>query len=338
VKYEDQTLLSQARQSTKKELAARRKTHRERLRAFWADSFDLLDEYARESIPDQYEGTGVFGKVFNHETALANVRKKLCRCKAQTREGFISWATRQIAKQPGFHLVAGAIKRFDLGVSSYIDTAKLRHERYLDFEYAKDGDLYRVNLGTDQAPIPWTIPAQYWQFAQNVWPVFAKRKPDGGFYVAKKIGGVTVPLHRIFLNCGPGDTVESSSGNHLDWTSLYVRPFNRSGIYEGRNTSWNKEEKRPNTVQEEFERRFRDTTVLETYGTNIDGTRFVLPSPVPVNNDLAATATLWGKVVSTGMADPTRSERDQQYAPERYPRRPSDRMQAAATALDALGL
>jgi hypothetical protein len=62
------TLLSQqARQSTKNELAIRRKSQRERLQAFWDDCHDDLATYARECIPDHYEGTG---KVFNHETAF----------------------------------------------------------------------------------------------------------------------------------------------------------------------------------------------------------------------------------------------------------------------------
>lgn len=333
----DQALLANARRSVKNELAARRKAQRERLQTFWNDCYYLLDAYARDCIPDQYEATGT---VFNHETALANVRKKLRRCQSQTRDGFLSWAARMLTKEKGFHLVASALKRFDLDVSDWVDGAKLRHKRYADFpEHCKDGDLYRVNMGTEE-PIVWTIPEQYWQFVQKLWPVSLKQKPDG-YFIAKQIAGQTIPVHRLILNCGQGDTVQSTSGNFLDWTSLYVRPLNNSGIYEGRNTSWNKEANRPNTVQEEFESRFQPYTTLEAYGTNQDNTeRFVLPEPVPVNNDLAEKTTRWGKVVSTAWLDPiTPAERDLQDATERYtPRvKPSVRMQAAAKALTTLG-
>jgi hypothetical protein len=338
VNNDKDTLLANARQSTKNELAVRRKAQRERLQTFWDDCHDDLAKYARECIPDHYEG---MGKVFNHETALANVRKKLHRCQAQTREGFIAWTVKQLAKEPHFHLVANAITGFDLDVSNWIDTATLRQNRYAGFpEHYKDGDLYREKMGeSDGVPIVWTIPSRYWAFVQKVWPVFAKRKPDG-FYIAKKIAGATVPVHRLILPVTAGDTVESTSGNLLDWTSLYVKPLNRSGIYEGRNTSWNAESDRANTAQEEFEHRFQSAKVLENYGVNFDNTRFVLPQPIPVNADLGAKTTCWGKVGSTGWVAPsTPAERDC-YAPElpSLPVEQSARRLAAEQALDQLGL
>ncbi len=333
-----QTLLANARQSTKNEQVARRKAQRERLQAFWGDCYDLLETFARECIPDYYAD----GKVSDCETALQRVAKKLRRCKAQTREGFLSWAVRMLAKEKGFHLAAQAIRDFDLDISDWIADAATRLSRYADFpEHVKDGAMYRVKMGeSDGVPIVWTIPETHWEFVRKLWPVFLKEKPDGGFYVAKKIGGVAVPVHRLILNCGMGDTVCSSSGNFLDWTSLHVRPLNRSGIYEGRNTSWNKEAGRPNTTQEEFESRFQSGKVLENYGTNQDNTeRFVLPSPIPVNNDLAAKTTCWGEISPTGWVAPiTRSERE--YAPEQpsIPVEQSARRLAAEQALDRLGL
>lgn len=332
------TLLANARQSTKNEQVTRLERQAGTVRQWWEDEYSTIEEYARECIPDSYENDG---KCSDCETALESVRKNLRRCKATSRETFLVWVTRQIAKQPGFYLTAGAIKRFDLDVSNWIDTATLRHERYTDFEYEKDGDLYRLNLGTDQEPIPWTIPEKYWQFAKNVWPVFAKRKTDG-FYVAKKIGGVAVPLHRLVMNCEPGDTVQSTSGNLLDWTSLYVRPLNHSGIYEGRNTSWNKEASRPNTTQEEFESRFQPARkALKNYGTNFDNTeRFVLHQPIPVNADLAARSMCWGTVASTGWVDPITPAEWNYYAPElpSIPVEKSARRLAVEQKLDRLGL
>jgi hypothetical protein len=341
--HNEQTLLANARQSVKDELKARRKQQRERLHTFWGESYDLLENFARECIPDYYAEGGS-----DSDTALLSVRKKLYRCNARTREGFLAWAIKQLAKEPHFHLVSDAVNKFDLGLSDLIDTFTLKQGRYADFpEHFKErtatGTLYRLNMGTreDGSPIVWSVPEAYWVFAQRIWPVSLKEKPDGGFYIAKKITGTVVPVHRLILPVTAGDTVQSSSGNFLDWTSLYVRPFNRSGMYEGRRMGWNKDEGRPRTAQETFEHRFQPRKALENYGTNFDGTeRFVLPSPVPVNADLAAKTTCWGTVGSTGWADPiTPAERDY-YAPElpSIPVEKSARRLAAEQKLDRLGL
>jgi len=330
-------LVNIARQSTKNELVARRKAQRERHAAFWDDCYDLLGTFACECIPDSYESDG---KVYNCETALENVRKKLRRCQAQTREGFIAWAVRMLAKEPHFHLVADAINSFDLDVSDWLDTATLRQGRYADFpEHYKDGDLYRVKMGeSDGVPIVWTIPEQFWGYVKTLWPVSLKQRANGAYFIAKQTAGQTIPAHRLIVNCAPGDTVQSVSGNFLDWSSLYVRPFNLSGIYKGRNTSWDKEAGRPRTVQEEFEHRFQSRKALENCGTNSDCTEiFSTPQPIPVNADLAATAMHFGKVVKTGWVPSiTPAERDQ-YATERFAPQ-SARLRAAAKALDQLGL
>lgn len=340
------TLLSQqARQSTKDELAARRKAQRERLQAFWDDCFDLIESFARECIVDSY----TVGKISDCETALQNVAKKLRRCKAQTREGFLSWAVRMLSKEKGFHLAAKAIRDFDLSISDWIADAATRLTRYADFpechkENTAGGMLYRLNMGTreDGSPIVWTLPQQYWEFVHKIWPVTLKQRADGSYFIAKLVAGQTIPVHRLILNCGPTDTVQSMSHNFLDWTSLYVRPLNRSGLYAGRNTSWNHEADRSNTVQEEFESRFQSTKVLEQYATNFDNTeRFLLPRPVRVNEDLCDKTTCWGGLAATGWVDPiTPVERDLADATERYLPRVSRsvRMQAAAKALTALGL
>ena len=332
----EDTLLANARQSTKDEQVARRKAQRERLQALWDDCCDDLTEYARECIPDSYEN----GKVSDCETALQNVRQKLFRSAAQTRDGFLAWAARMLAKEPHFHLRAGAMSRFDIDVSDWIDRATLRHERYTGFpEHEKDGALYRVKMGeSDGAPIVWTVLETQWEFAKKLWPVILKQKP-GGFYIAKKIGGVTVPVHRLILNCEPGDAVQSTSGNLLDWTSLHVRPFNRSGIYEGRRMGWNKEDHRPNTVSEEFNARMKPLSAVET----ADGDERA-PGPTystPANPDLCSKTTCWGKVGSTGWVHPiTPAERDRADATERYtpPVKQSARMLAAGQALDQLGV
>jgi len=332
----DSVLRTSARQSTKDEQAARRKKQRERLQVFWGDCYDLLAGFAHDCIPDYYAADG--GS--DCETALLSVRKKLYRCKAQTREGFIAWAVRQLAKEPHFHLVADAVSRFDLGLSNLIDAVSLKQSRYADFpEHYKDGGLYRVNMGTAQEPIAWTIPEQFWEYVQKLWPVYLKKKADGTFFIAKKIKNVVIPVHRLILPVTTGDTVCSSSGNCLDWTSLYVRPFNRSGLYEGRRMGWNKEANRPNTISEEFNARMRPLSAVET-----DDEDERAPGPTystPANANLSAKTTCWGKVVSTGWVNPiTPTERDQQDATERYtpPVKQSARMLAAAQALDRLGV
>ncbi len=337
----ESVLRTSARQSTKNERAARRKTQRERLQAFWDDSHDLLENFARECIADSYESDG---KVSNCETALQNVAKKLRRCKAQTREGFLSWAVRMLAKEKGFHLAAQAIRDFDLDISDWIADAATRLTRYADFpEHYKENNLYRLNMGTreDGSPVVWSIPEKYWDFVHKVWPVTLKQRAKGSYFIAKQIAGQTVPVHRLIMNCGPCDTVQSTSGNFLDWSSLYVRPFNRSGIYAGRNTSWDKESDRPRTAQEEFEHHFQSQKALESYATNQDNTeRFVLPQPIPVNNDLGQKAMCFGKVGSTGWVSPiTPAERDY-YAPElpSIPVEKSARRLAAEQKLARLGL
>jgi hypothetical protein len=335
---DEQAISAQARRSTKDEQAARRKAQRERLQAFWDDCYELLENFTRECIADSY---AVDGKVYDCETALHNLAKKLRRCKAGTREGFLSWAVRMLAREKGFHLAAQAIRDFDLDISDWIDNAAQRLNRYVGFpKHFKDGDLYRLKMGeSDGVPIVWTIPEAYWDFVQRIWPVTLKQRANGSYFIAKQIAGQTVPVHRLILDCGPGDTVQSSSGNLLDWTSLSVKPLNQSGMYSGRNTSWNTESDRPNTIQEEFEHRFRSEKALENYATNQDNTeRFVLPQPVPVNADLAAKTTVFGKVESVGWVAPiTLEERYRQDATERFPRA-SPRLLAASAALDRLGL
>ena len=191
-----QTLLSQARQSTKDAQAARRKQRREWLQTVWDEELPALQEYANDCIPDFYAAEGGT----DSGTALENVRKKLLRCKATTREGFLSWAVKQIAKEPHFHLVSECLKRFDSYVSNFIDDAVMRHERYVNFPvYEKDGNLYRLNMGTIDAPVVWTVPEEYWGFVQRAFPVYLKKKPDGGYFIAKKVAGQTVPVHRLIL-------------------------------------------------------------------------------------------------------------------------------------------
>jgi hypothetical protein len=352
-----QTLLANARQSTKNEQVARRKAQRERLQAFWGDCYDLLETFARECIPDYYADGGS-----DSDTALLSVRKKLYRCKAQTREGFLAWAVRQLAKEPHFHLVADAVTKFDLDISDWIANAAMRLSRYADFpEHFKDGPLYRLNMGeSDGVPIVLTIPEQHWEFVRKLWPISLKEKPDGGFYVAKKIGSVTVPVHRLILNCGPGDTVQSTSGNLLDWSSLYVRPFNRSRIYEGRRMGWNKDADRPNTISEEFNARMKPLPVVQTEDGEIDtmtnvggwtdqadstGRREPMVSSyrekVYPNQDLGTRSGCFGKIVDAGTYKAPKPDELEgvgldQFVKSRRPRQSADQ-QKAAQALTALG-
>lgn len=299
----------------------------------------MLDDYAREVFADSY--VVATGKVSDSSTALENVRRNLRRCQAQTRAGFINWALKQLAKEKGFHLVAGAVEKFDLLISNYVDDGRLRSQRYADFpEFIKNGPVYLVKMPTGDGFAIWSVPAEHWEFVKQIWPVFLSRKLNGGFFIAKKIGGVVVPVHRLVLDCEPFDTVQSTSGNLLDWTSLHTRPFNQSGIYAGRNTSWNKDTNRPNTASEEFNARMKPITAAKNYGITVHGERFSVPPQIPVNAD-TGTAGCFGKVGRVGWVKPiTPAERDLQDATERYmPRvKPSARLQAAAKALTALGL
>lgn len=336
----DSALRASARQSTKDEQARRRKQQLATVHQWWEDELSTLEEHVRECLPDSYPDS-------DSDTALENVRRNLRRCKASTRAGFIAWAVKQLAKEKGFHLVAGAIQRFDLDISDWIDDAALRLSRYVNFpEHVKEstanGELYRVLIGqSERVPIIWTVPERYWEFAKKLWPVTLKRRANGAYFIAKQIAGQTIPVHRLVLNCGPGDTVQSTSGNFLDWTSLYVKPLNQSGLYDGRNTSWNKEAARPNTAQEEFEHRFQSPKALANYAVNHDGTqRWALHQPISANADLAATTTCWGKVGSTGWSPTITSGERNYYAPElpSIPVERSARRLEAEQKLDQLGL
>ncbi len=214
---DEQTLLRNARQSVKDEQAARRKQHLVKVHALWDDCYDLLSDYARECIPDQYESDGVS----NHETALENVRQKLRRCKSNTRAGFIVWGCKQLAKEKGFHLVADAVSRFDLDISDWIADAALRLARYADFpEHYRDGDLYRVKMGTrsDGAPVVWTVPKQHWEFVKKLWPVSLKQRVNGAYFIAKQISGQTISERlQPTRACGNSATVGVKSRNGGVW-------------------------------------------------------------------------------------------------------------------------
>ncbi len=332
---DEQTLIAFARQSTKAEQKSRRKQQLATVHQWWEDELPELEAFARENIPDYYA---------SDSDALETVRKNLRRCKATTIEGFRRWAFKQIAKQPNFHLVAGAVEKFDIQVSSYIDDGRLRSSRYADFpQYVKNGSVYLVRMPTGEGFEVWSVPEQWWEFVQNIWPVFLSKKLDGGFFIAKKISGVIVSVHRLVMNCGPLDTVQSRTHNFLDWSSLSVRSFNQSGIYAGRRTSWNDEANRPNTAQEEFEHRFwvggKAKRALENISNDSTCTEFYSVHPIAKVNTVSPKAMCWGDIVKTGwVKSPTPDERDLQDATERYiPRdKPSPRMVAAGKALDAL--
>jgi hypothetical protein len=336
---DEQTLLANARQSVKTEQADRSDRQESTVRQWWNADYSTIEDYAREVVPDP-------------DAALVAVRKNLRRCKAKSREKFLVWVTLQIAKQPGFHLVANAIKKFDIDVQDFLDRAMLQSSRYADFPpHTKNGTNYLLNMGSndDGTARVWTVPEQYWQFVLKIWPVFLKKKADGGFFIAKKVAGTVLPVHRLILPLEPKDTVQSSNGNFLDWSSLSVRPFNRSGLYEGKHVGWNqcpvpesldKLGGRPNTLQEEFDRRLKPMATVENYGVTVDGEQFSISPPIPVNAN-TGTAGYFGKVRPVGWVSPiTAAERDRQDSTERFPPtiRQSVRLRLAAKALDNLGL
>jgi hypothetical protein len=321
-----QTLLSQARQSTKDAQSARRKQHKEQLQAFWKESRSQLREYITDNDYLSEEEAG----------ALESIRRDLNKCQATSLEGFQAWAIKHIERQPRFKLALDALKRFDSHVSNFLDDAKLRHERYTTFpEHEKVGDRYYLNMGTKEEPIVWTIPEQWWGFVQRVWPVHLKQKPDGSYFVVKKIAGQTVSVHRLLFTCGPGDTVQATKGNFLDWTGLFVRPFNRSKIYEGQ--TWGRQGR---SAQEEFETRFKGMPVLESVGVHPDGsTQDYNPQPVPVNANLERAGCL-GKIGPVGWVKSfTLAEKDD-YAPTRWLHVPVETLakRLAAQKLEKLGL
>ncbi len=273
-----QNLRLQARQSTKDAQSARRRQHKEQLHAWWNESLDDLKEYVDDCLPDYYCTDG-------DVDPLETVYRDLHKCQATTVEGFLAWTVKQIAKHPHFHLVMDAMKCFDSYVQNFLDDAVLRHERYLTLEYIKNGSVYLINMGE-----VWTVPENLWGFVQRAWPVQLKKitRLDGKFsyLIVKKIKGQTVPLHRLVLDCEQGDVVQAKNGNFLDWSrsNLEVRPFNNSRI----------------RTQEEFQNRFKRMSVLENHGVDVDGSRFIIAKPVPVNKNLGQQAGANGKAGKIG--------------------------------------
>jgi hypothetical protein len=161
-------------------------------------------------------------------------------------------------------------------------------------------------MGTKDKPIIWTIPAELWGFVQRAWPVHLKKQRDGSQFIVKKIHGVTVSVHRLILNCELGDTVQSTSHNFLDWTSLYVRPFNSNKIYDGKNAG---------PAQAQFENRFMRMSVLENAEAVLEETG-VYSLPVPVNADWRAGTP--AGIVRVGWAESLTSAEQNNYSPEQY--------------------
>jgi hypothetical protein len=289
-----QNLRLQARQSTKDAQSARRTARREQTQEWWDESLDDLKEYVNDCLPDYYA---------SEDFELESVYGELRRCTATTRAGFLAWVFKQIAKSPHFHLAMDAIEQFDEDISNFIDDATLRHERYTNFpEYVKNGSVYLINMGGTGVPIVWSVPEELWGFVQRAWPVQLKGKPDG-YSIVKKIHGVTVNVHRLVVACELGDVVLSHSpAGLLDWTSLYVRPFNGS---KGRRS------------QAEFEKHFKSMPALENHGVDVDGSRFIIAKPVPVNKNLGQQAGANGKAGKIGWVKSILPFEDT-YAPDKY--------------------
>jgi hypothetical protein len=211
----------------------------------WLAEEDLrqrLYDFADETTPDP-------------DAAMKYLAVRIRRCKAQSRAAFVAWGIQQIAKQAGdhFHLKANAIKEFDIGVSDLISHAMVNGSKYVDFpqnEHDEKAGVYRVNMGTRENPIVWTIPESLWGYALKLWPVHLRKRDEGkrskgGYYLVKFTGGQEVPAHRLALQPDPMDIVESGTNNFLDWTSLSIRRYNLSGKYEN---------KKFGTAQDRFER------------------------------------------------------------------------------------
>jgi hypothetical protein len=186
--------------------------------------YSRLEYFARETTRDP-------------DAAMEYLTIRIRRCKAQSRAAFIAWGIQQIAKQAGdhFHLKANAIKEFDIGVSDLLSHALANGSKYVDFpqnEHDEKAGVYRVNMGTRENPIVWTIPESLWGYALKLWPVHLRKSRDG-YYLTKTTGGEEVAAHRLALQPSPMDTIESKSGNLLDWTSLSIKKWNMVGNYYG---------------------------------------------------------------------------------------------------------
>ena len=201
----------------------------EQINQWFDEEYDTIEDFAQDCGVDA-------------EAALEHIATNRRRCKSKTRNKFIVWALKQVAKQPDFHVVAGIVRKFDLDVQNFLDKVKQGSSRYKDFpEYIKNNGNFLVNMGTrdDGSAIVWTIPEQYWDFVHKIYPVSLKPRPEGGYFIAKKIKGTIVPVHRLIFPVETNDTVQSNSlfEDYLDWSSLYVKNFNCSHIYEGKRTN-----------------------------------------------------------------------------------------------------
>ena len=177
------------------------------------------------------------------ESVLCRLATDLQKCRAKSRTQFLSWVSRQARKCAEEY--ANDTRHFNDNVNLQEVLAASRPERKNTKQliYEQHGDKVFIQLSHLGKPLVWIIPTEWFPVAKRLWPVHVRLYPQSGPYIAKKVPRlrpdgkreqVTVPLHRLFVDCGGqslvGDhaaqSVFARNGNYLDWTGGNLGPLN----------------------------------------------------------------------------------------------------------------
>ncbi|MFL6437719.1 MAG: hypothetical protein ACJ71Q_09080 [Terriglobales bacterium] len=166
------------------------------------------------------------------EDALCRIAADLPRCRAKTPEQFQKWIERRIAKFAADVRDENAIDA--LSLEEALAGPYRERKNTKDFIYEVHGDKAFIRVERKDEIFVWIIPKDWLPIARRLWPVHIRFYASGP-YLAKKVPRgikgnkeqITVPLHRLFVDCGGqklvGDhssqSVVAKNGNYLDWTN-----------------------------------------------------------------------------------------------------------------------
>ena len=162
------------------------------------------------------------------ETALFRLASALPACKAQTERQFRAWCASQLKKIDGEKRLYEYADNLTLDDVLTLAASRPVRKNTKPMMYETHGDKIFIKLQDSRGNVlPWRIPSDWLPVARALWPVHVRQSRNGP-YVSKKVARQRLngsweqrdlPLHHLFLNCEPGDLVDSKDGNYLNWTN-----------------------------------------------------------------------------------------------------------------------
>ena len=170
--------------------------------------------------------------IIDVDTALVHLAAALPKCRASSSAQFRKWAKQQIEKQANRVRIFEHADRLTVEDVLVLAESQPQRKNTKPFIYEQHGEKAFIKLtDADGTVLPWIIPADWLRTAKVLWPCHVRRNRTGP-YVSKKVprqrhdgtwGQCDLAVHRVFLNCDPGDAVEARNGNMLDWTDENLR-------------------------------------------------------------------------------------------------------------------